>query len=287
MKIDICSDLHLEFGNVDLKVFDNPENHQVLVLGGDITLANAFKTEETSPRSARIARDTRALFAHVNDRYDAVIYLMGNHEHYHGNFATSEKILREELTDAFNNVYFLEKEWVTIPDKEFGGIVTFVGGTLWTNFDSGNEHLMRRAEYMMNDYASRNSARDVVKEDGSVASGYLKANDTYEDHGKMFDTIAAVAGSIPDGRVVVCTHHAPTTKSLRPDEWPDAEIHNFYHSDLDRFIENNPSIKLWTHGHTHAQYEHIIGNAIVACNPRGYIGHQRIADHFALKTYEI
>ena len=45
MKIAVCSDLHLEFGDIDLK---NTENADVLILSGDITIAD-YMHDHPSP----------------------------------------------------------------------------------------------------------------------------------------------------------------------------------------------------------------------------------------------
>jgi hypothetical protein len=60
-----------------------------------------------------------------------------------------------------------------------------------------------------------------------------------------------------------------------------------YHSDLSEFILDRPGIKLWTHGHTHELFDYMIGSTRVVCNPRGYDGHEAIADNFTLKVVEL
>jgi hypothetical protein len=60
-----------------------------------------------------------------------------------------------------------------------------------------------------------------------------------------------------------------------------------YSSRLDDFILNHPQIKLWTHGHTHEDFDYMIGTTRVVCNPRGYINYEVRADDFKLKYVEI
>lgn len=278
MKISYCSDIHLEFGSVDLDLFNNSEGADILVLGGDITVAEVFKSRDVNERSAAKARYTHDLWKRVNEKYKVVIYIMGNHEHYHGDFSETEAILRKEL-EPYENIYFLEKEWMTVDTPE-GGLLTIFGATFWTNFNCGDERLMTRAEYCMNDYSAQNTVGGETR--------YLKATDTYASHNEAFDSLSALLAGIPEDRnVLVCTHHAPTPKSKRPGEFDDSDMHHFYNSDLEEFIKNHPNIRLWTHGHTHWQYEHLIGNTMVVCNPRGYKGHQYIEKLFQLKTFEI
>ena len=60
-----------------------------------------------------------------------------------------------------------------------------------------------------------------------------------------------------------------------------------YASDLSELILDNPQIKLWTAGHMHHSYRYHIGDTLVACNPRGYIGYETCADNFRLKYVDL
>jgi hypothetical protein len=60
-----------------------------------------------------------------------------------------------------------------------------------------------------------------------------------------------------------------------------------YSSDLTEFMLDNPMIKLWTHGHTHEDFDYMVGSTRVFCNPRGYDGYEERADRFKLKSVEI
>ena len=60
-----------------------------------------------------------------------------------------------------------------------------------------------------------------------------------------------------------------------------------YSSDLESFIIDRPQIKLWTHGHTHDDFDYTIGSTRVVCNPRGYDSYEEQADRFKLKYIEV
>ena len=60
-----------------------------------------------------------------------------------------------------------------------------------------------------------------------------------------------------------------------------------YHNSYEDYIMDHPQIKLWTHGHTHERYDYMIGETRIVCNPRGYIGHEAIANDFELKVVEL
>ena len=60
-----------------------------------------------------------------------------------------------------------------------------------------------------------------------------------------------------------------------------------YSSDLDQFVVDHPRICLWTHGHTHHEFDYMIGATRIVCNPRGYVGYEARADGFELQIIEI
>jgi Icc-related predicted phosphoesterase len=266
MKISICSDLHLEFGDLEIQ---NTDNADVLILGGDILVAADFERTD-SPRADRYRRFLQS----CNDQFPVVFYFAGNHEGYHFDFQKVEQTICDEIKDM-PNIYWQDKSWVTIPDTDSKPDVTFVAGTLWTNFRGGSKKSMDQAAWNMNDYHG-------------VKNGPGK-NFTPQDALNEFNETLEVIQFVADNfkKVVVSTHHAPTMKSLRPDEHPDDIIHEWYNSDLVEFIEAHPSIVLWSHGHTHENYDYMVGSTRVLANPRGYHNHQAIADSFQLKTITI
>jgi hypothetical protein len=112
--------------------------------------------------------------------------------------------------------------------------------------------------------------------------------DAVEEHKKMLDYIRVVYDSIPPWKqMVVVGHHTPSHTSCHPRYKDDKEMNGGYHSDLSEFILDRPAIKLWTHGHTHEVFDYNVGDCRVVCNPRGYIGHEELADNFTLKVVEL
>jgi 3',5'-cyclic AMP phosphodiesterase CpdA len=99
MKIAVCSDLHLEFGDLDLT---NDENADVLILGGDIFVAEDVKNfnyvdeQIMAATPSMLARGERYynFVKRCSERFPQVILIMGNHEHYHGDYAKTASIIR-------------------------------------------------------------------------------------------------------------------------------------------------------------------------------------------------
>jgi predicted phosphodiesterase len=94
VKVAIASDLHLEFGDLEI---DNDNRADVLILSGDILVAKdiaqrdpygVMGPEYRSNRYHDFMQRCSALFPHV-------IYVMGNHEHYNGDFAKTETHLKD------------------------------------------------------------------------------------------------------------------------------------------------------------------------------------------------
>ena len=84
MKIQLASDVHLEFGPIS---FDN-HGADVLVLSGDICVAADLKALNDVDVFDRFGRSAtiHTFFQECCARFKHVIYIMGNHEHYHGDF---------------------------------------------------------------------------------------------------------------------------------------------------------------------------------------------------------
>jgi hypothetical protein len=112
--------------------------------------------------------------------------------------------------------------------------------------------------------------------------------DAVEEHKKMLGYIKHVYSEMPPWKqMVVVGHHTPSHFSCHPRYKDDQLMNGGYHSDLSEFILDRPGIKLWTHGHTHELFDYTVGDTRVVCNPRGYYGHEEIADNFNLKVVEL
>jgi len=301
MKIAITSDVHLEFGDLILK---NEENADVLILSGDICVAADFrKSDPYGIVSYGKTERYTDFFIRCANEFKNVIYVAGNHEHYNGDYAETFTILRKYL-GSIPNLHILDKEHVTIDD------VTFIGGTLWTDMNAQDPVTLAHIRGIMNDFRIIQNSTEMVSYKTMVnaydADGNVKLDengqpiqqaefhkrparftpqDTVQDHKKMLQYIqvtTAMLGSNPNKYVVV-GHHAPSKASTHPRYKTEVIMNGAYSSRLDQFILDNPQIKLWTHGHTHEDFDYMIGSTRVVCNPRGYDGYEERADNFKLK----
>ena len=274
MKIALVSDIHLEFADLDIR---NEQNAEVLILAGDICVAkDALKQSDMGER-------VRNFFQRVSAQFPTVLYIMGNHEHYHGDFAKSATEMQTMFDQLhLGNVKLLDKTTVEINDT------LFIGGTLWTDMNAGDEITMWNAGRSMNDYRS-------VKNTKSGHSGHtwkFVPEHSLHDHRQMMRYMEHVIANRresgrTDARVVVISHHAPTHVSIDECYKHDTIMNGNFASMLDNFILDRPEIAVWVHGHMHNVSDYQVGSTRVLCNPRGYKGHESRAEEFELIYFEV
>jgi len=297
MKIALASDVHLEFGPLQL---DNTDNADVLILSGDICVARDLSDRDVHNLLGEHTKSHRyhMFFENCAAQFKDVIYIVGNHEHYHGDYATSISHLKSKLS-YLKNLHVLEKETIILGD------VTFVCGTLWTDMNKEDPSTLYSIRGMMNDYRQiKNSlkmvtfkghqpnpehpddaSKDIVTFHERPAT--FAPEDSVEDHKAMLAVIRAAVAENPEGKFVVVGHHSPSKISTKPQYQDDVIVNGAYSSDLSEFMLDHPQIRMWTHGHTHHEFDYMIGTCRVVCNPRGYIGYEPQADSWTLKTFEV
>ena len=279
MKIALTSDIHLEFGDWNPS---NPEGADTLILSGDIMVAADFGRPDPYKLMSTDKEERYTNFLEkCRDNYKHVIYVMGNHEHYHGDFQTTKSIL-EKVCSRWDNIHLLDKQKVKIDD------VTFLGGTLWTDMNNEDPITLWDLSNMMNDFRIvKNSARKVGLSDNP--SRFL-TSDALEDHKEMIKFLKEEIESNLTEKYVVVGHHSPSRQSTHPRYKDETIMNGGYSSDLTDFILDHPQIKVWTHGHTHHEYDYMIASTRILCNPRGYVLYERGSDEedpYLAKVFEV
>jgi predicted phosphodiesterase len=274
MKITVCSDLHLELGEFSL--VDAPEA-DVLVLAGDILIAFELTyLNNFSGATITGLERARRYFDFITKccrLYKHVIFLMGNHEHYHGEFNSTARII-EETFDHLENFHFLENDLVEIDDK------VFLGSTFWTNMNDENPQTIDAIYEELNDYQR-------IMFDDELGIRDFEPEDTIEEHRKSLTFFKKALHDYANQKVVVVTHHAPSKQSSHPRKNSDDVLNAAYSSDLDSFILAHPQIQCWIHGHTHKRQNYKVGETKIVCNPRGYLGVESLARKFTWHVVEI
>jgi Icc-related predicted phosphoesterase len=246
MKLQIISDLHLEFGST---VRIDNAGADILCLAGDICLARDFyKNNERS-------RKYRQFFDQVSKEFDTILYIMGNHEHYSGRWNLTSTHLREAL-EPWDNIILMDDSWLNF------GKTRIVGTTLWSSLNNADPITMYHLKSVMNDYHTITIERSGIYHK-------LRPEDTLDAYNRAVETIK-LATQTWDGDVVVLGHHAPSRASIHERYRHDQVGSGGYCSDLDDLILDQPKIKLWIHGHVHSCFDYQIGDCRVICNPHGY-----------------
>ena len=285
MKVALASDIHLEFGSISL---ENTDGADVLILSGDICVAKDILNRDDNGIFDRFSRSNtiHTFFQECCARFPHVIYIMGNHEHYHGDYNDTVTTLRNRL-GYLVNLHILDKQMV-----QLGG-VSFIGGTLWTDMNKEDPSTLMTMTGMMNDFRcvenSGKSMRYFNDSDGVTRGRKARftPDDAVIDHKNMLEYIRMMVEGKFDQKFVVVGHHSPSRLSTHPKYQDDYLMNGGYSSSLDEFILDHPQIKLWTHGHTHYKFDYMIGSTRVVCNPRGYINYEPEADNFKLKFIEV
>lgn len=244
MKILVLSDLHLEFQPFMVPEQDDEAN-TIVILAGDIGVAKKPHTYD--------------YFIHdLAKRFRAVLWVMGNHEHYKYNMPSTHAKLFMATVD-YDNVLVLEKDTVEFDD------VVFVCATLWTDMDNNNPVTTYQAGLVMNDYKYIR-----IGPEDEPWKRKLKVTDTIAEHLRTKEFIfSEIERNKNNGKkVVVVTHHLPSFLSIDESHKGDS-LNGAYATELGEYIvEAEPEI--WIHGHTHSSADYTLGETRIICNPRGY-----------------
>lgn len=264
MKIQILSDLHLEFiRNLDeldrfleVLVPENEDDRDVLVIAGDLGVHAGSKVELGSIVSAL------TFFA---KNYNLVLYVLGNHEFYHSNFRETQHVFRQieqmiRLNFGETKVMIMDRQSLHYKGK------MFFGCTLWFN--------ERPENYLLRD--SINDFRFI-------------GNPMEDFHEKGRGDFKALEAALHNDADIIITHHLPSMQSVGKMYKHSRSNVFFVHDGVERLIFSNPSRpRLWIHGHTHDSNDYMLGDDVrVISNPGGYPQRMENPDFIPRLTLEI
>jgi predicted phosphodiesterase len=235
MKVQIASDLHLEFLQQLFpgeRLISPAHGADLLVLAGDI--ANGVEAIE-------LFRDWPV----------PVLYLAGNHEFY--GHAIEQVRIDLPKAAAGTSVTFMDNDVV-----DFGG-VRFLGTTLWTDYrlelNRTQRQLMENAELRLNDHFR------IRCSDGIFTTAKALA-----EHETARAWLAHELDKPYDGKTVVVSHHGPHPLSVHP-RYVGEALNAAFVSNLTELL---PKADLWIHGHVHDNFDYRVAGCRVVANPRGY-----------------
>lgn len=244
MLIRPMSDLHLAYYKG--KWFPpklETDKETVLVIAGDIWEGTKFISFAEGQSDEIFWLET------ISKQFKAIVFVAGNHD-YWGECLTQYPNKLIDLTTNMPNVFFLENDYCIIDD------VVFIGSTLWTDFNHHNPISLFDWSGSMND-------SKYIKNHGYSK---LKSLDIYDLHQKSVHAITDLDKNFHDKKRIWVTHHAPSLQSASRIYHDNNE---YYVSDLDDLIlHQEPDMII--HGHLHENFDYMIGETRVICNPKGY-----------------
>lgn len=236
MKIQYCSDLHLEFReNAEfLKLRPLKPRGDILILAGDIVPFHVLKK-------------STAFFDFVSENFQFAYWIPGNHEYYHSDAALKSGVLNEKIRD---NVFLVNNVAIHHDD------VKFIFSTLWSKISLSNQWSIQQN---MSDF-------QVIKfhEERFSPSHF---NQLHED---CLNFIKQEIAKEHSGKTVLATHHIPTLFNY-PEKYKGDSLNEAFAVELYDFIESS-NIDHWIYGHSHHNTpDFSIGKTQLLTNQLGYV----------------
>ena len=238
MKIQYCSDLHLEFKENKNYLRENPiiPSGEILLLGGDIVPFAVMDSHND-------------FFDFVADNFEKVYWVPGNHEYYYFDVANKNSSFHEKIrsnVSLVNNVSVNESN------------VKFIFSTLWSKISPVN---MRSIQQGMSDFK-------VIKRNGQL----FNPHDFNELHEQSLNFIKKEIQNATSDKMIVVTHHVPTFLNY-PAEYKGSDLNEAFAVELFDLIEES-AVDYWLYGHNHRnQPDFDIKRTKMITNQLGYVKH--------------
>jgi predicted phosphohydrolase len=249
MKIQYCSDLHLEFPANKNHLSKHPIEPigDILLLAGDIMPFTYIEHEQT-------------FFDSLSDNFQQVYWLPGNHEYYRSDFNQRTGTFQENIR---SNVTLLNNTTIINND------IRLVFSTLWSQIDPTKELAIKK---VMSDFK-------IITINGR------KINiDDYNDlHADSLQYLQTELSTPTTQRTIAITHHRPTFLNY-PKRYRHSDLNTAFATELYDLIETSRATH-WIFGHTHETLQDVtIGQTILTTNPLGYVERN---EHRTFKTRSI
>jgi Icc-related predicted phosphoesterase len=235
MKIQYCSDLHLEFEKNSKYLINTPltVKGDILILAGDII-----------PLHDEFFNDS--FFSFISRNYKQVFWVPGNHEFYYKDITEYSKSYNIKLRSNINIVNNIDLQYENI---------NFVFSTLWSKISSANE---KNIEQSVSDF-------DCI----SNKNRKFNAADFNNLHAESLNFIKESLKN-KTNKTVVVTHHMPS--ALCNSRFQNASpINEAFCVDLTEFVKDC-NANFWLYGHSHFNQKPLyIGNTIMLTNQLGYV----------------
>lgn len=241
MKIQYCSDLHIEFSENKKYLKENPliPVGDILILAGDVVPFALMNEHED-------------FFDYLSDHFALTYWLPGNHEYYHSDLTDRCDSLHEKIR---SNVLLVNNYQVTHED------VRFIFSTLWTHLSVENQWRIQQAlsDFQVINYKNERLTPNKYNDQHALGLTYISQ--------QMEHTV---------GKTVVVTHHVPTFLNY-PMKYKGDILNEAFAVELYDLIEPS-GVKYWIYGHHHQNVSpFVIGVTNIITNQLGYVRHN---EHF-------
>ena len=259
LRIQIVSDLHVEFWDDNFKTSNIKPSAPILALLGDTCCVSSDEDFNRFKKFIGIC---------INS-YEHIIIVPGNHEYYYNPPNSRAKPNENNTMDACerklktlaktnSKLHYLNNNTMDISINNVKYMI--IGSVLWSWIPLERRTHIKNS---MNDYQyifvndkKNNIIRNVTPDE--IASLHLK--------NRKYITKKINDAKKNGYKVIVLTHHKPY---LKPNHDPST-YDSAYESDLNILI--NKPVCLWGYGHTHIKDNRKINNVLVVSNPKGYPG---------------
>jgi 3',5'-cyclic AMP phosphodiesterase CpdA len=247
MKVQYCSDLHLEFAQNTQFLQDNliEPIGDILILAGDITYwgKKYFK---------------HWFFDYVSDNFKAVYYIPGNHEFYTGKeVQILDKPVFEPLRE---NVFLVNNKVIDIDGIDFFFTV------FWSRIPDSESLIIERR---INDFYK-------IRHKGKK----LRSVDFNRLHEESLDFLNREFHNSTADKKIVVTHHIPTDL-CNPEQFKNSMINPAFVSEHRDFISGN-QIDYWIYGHHHVNMPEVeINGTKLLTNQLGYV---HLGEHHSYRS---
>ena len=175
-------------------------------------------------------------------KFKYVVFVLGNHDYWTNRNGNDDW---RDIPASFNeflpnNVFLLEKEVIELDGIKIGG------ATLWTDIDGFNPIAAMNCRSYTNDF---------------MYMPQMTPQLWMQEYAETVDWIKGIEVDI------LITHYVPSAHFCHPR----------YHNMVESCMFNSNTIgqvsilpKVWIFGHTHDNYDTVLGDTQFICNPRGY-----------------
>ncbi|MDD3535597.1 MAG: metallophosphoesterase [Candidatus Cloacimonetes bacterium] len=241
MKIQIVSDLHLEFASNREWIKQNP-----IIPVGDILLIAGDSYCLNHPEHAT------EFFQKISEDFPLIISTLGNHEYYGSNIEQANPIYR--YYESYNHLVLNNQSFI------YKGI-RFICSVMWSFVPS---YRLYDVQHGLNDY------RHIYKINDGGNLYPVRVEDTNALHELSYRFLEQAIAEKHDGPTILLTHHMPSYKAIAP-PYKGSRLSSAFATNMDALIEANPQISYWFYGHAHDFHRMQINNCTLIRNPLGYV----------------